>query len=208
MAEATPWGTDLERAARILVQGGVVACPTESWYGLAVDPFQVQAVERLYVLKERPKVKPILLLIDTVDQLAPLITKVPEPYRPIMDRFWPGGVTLVFPAAPRLPSVVTAGTGTVAIRACAHPLTRQLIRRFGGPITGTSANRSGAPPQSTPAGVLASLDHGLDYVLDGGPTSGLLGSTIIGLRQGELVCLRDGLVPWDHIRTVLSSPGG
>lgn len=194
--------SELDRAVALLQRGGLVAFPTESWYGLAVDPLNIEALDRLYYVKKRPAEKPILVLVSGEEQLEQLVTAIPEPYPLLMRRFWPGPLTLVFPAKMTLPRRLTAGTGTVAIRCSSNPVATRLIERFGRPITGTSANISGTDPQQTKAGVAVNLDDTVDMILDGGTTPGGLGSTIVAFRDSTLVCIRKGQVPFASIQVV------
>ncbi|MEW6220358.1 MAG: L-threonylcarbamoyladenylate synthase [Thermodesulfobacteriota bacterium] len=200
----------LAAAARILAAGGLVAYPTETYYGLAADPWQPAALERLFTLKARPAAKPILTIIAEAEQIALLASAVPEPFRPLMAAFWPGPLTLLFPVRPELPAALTAGTGTVGIRLSSHPLARSLAAACGGPITATSANRTGQPAAASAAEVRAAFPDGLDLVLDGGPTPGGAGSTVVGLAAGRLQVVRPGVIPAAAVlgRGGQAAPGG
>jgi L-threonylcarbamoyladenylate synthase len=196
---------ELGHAAVLLKQGGVVAFPTETCYGLAVDPFNPRALARLFAVKGRPADKPVLVLIEERQDLDLLVSAVPKPYSFLMDRFWPGPLTLVFPARKGLPDLLTAGSGTIAVRCSPHPLARALITRFGGPVTATSANRSGLPGCTTASQVQAAFGSVLDLVLDGGGTPGGAGSTIVCCRDGRLACLRDGQLDFASVLAVYRS---
>ena len=189
----------LERAVALLRAGGVVAFPTETYYGLAVDPFNREALRRLFRLKGRPQAKPVLVLVEEAEQIPLLAAHTPPEYEPLMRRFWPGPLTLIFPARPDLPPELTAGTNGIGIRQSPHPAANALLEAFGGPLTATSCNRSGEPPATT-AEVAASLfqdeRNDLFHVLDGGPTPGGVGSTIVDLRDGGLRCVREGKIPF------------
>ncbi len=184
----------LDRAVAVLQGGGVVAFPTETSYGLAVDPTNPEAVGRLFLVKRRPPEKPLLLLAADGKQLAQVVTTVPKLYLPLMEAFWPGPLTLIFPARPELDQRVTGGTGTVGVRISPHPLARELARRFGRPVTATSANLSGQLPANTPAEVVAQFGANVDALLDGGVVPGGLPSTVCGLRAGKLVVVRPGRI--------------
>ncbi len=192
-----------DRAVTLLRSGGVVAFPTESWYGLAVDPFNPEALDLLYAIKKRPAEKPILLLVSGQEDLKSLVRSIPQPFLILMEHFWPGPLTLVFPAQSNLPDRLTAGTGTVAVRCSSNPVAGQLIAQFGRPITGTSANLSGTPPQQTAAGVAENLDNNLDMILDAGPTPGGECSTIVAYRKEKLVCVRKGQVPFAAVNAAV-----
>ncbi len=192
----------MDRAATLLKRGGLVAFPTETWYGLAVDPFNPRPLAHLFAVKERPADKPVLVLIGGKEDLGRLACSVPEPYHRLMERFWPGPLTLVFPARKGLPDLLTAGSGTIAVRYSPHPVAQALITRFGGPVTATSANRSGQPACATASQVHASFGSDLDLVLDGGRTPGGAGSTIVCCSDGRLICLRDGQLDFASVLTV------
>lgn len=186
---------ELARALSVLKAGGVVAFPTETYYGLAVDPFNREALSRLFALKRRPPDKPVLTLIEKEAQLSLLASHVPDCYRPLMAAFWPGPLTLVFDAVPSLPVILTGYTGTVGVRISSHPLARQLVAAAGQPLTATSANYSGLPPAVTPDEVVDQLGLDVDFVIQGGATAGGAGSTIVGLAEGgELLELRSGVI--------------
>ncbi len=193
---------EFDQAAALLHQGGLIAFPTESWYGLAVDPFNEQALDRLYSIKCRAREKPILVLVSGLGQLEQLVRSIPAPYRLLMERFWPGPLSLVFPAHPKVPQRLTAGTGTVAVRCSSNQVATKLVARFGGPITATSANVSGTAPHATAAGVSGALAAELDMILDGGNTPGSHSSTIIACDENELICLREGQIPFSEVTAI------
>ncbi|CAK8719347.1 YrdC-like domain-containing protein [Candidatus Electrothrix laxa] len=188
----------------MLSQGGLIAFPTETYYGLGVDPFNVEALERLFAVKQRQSGKPVLVLVAEQAQVTELVAEVPAVLRGLMAAFWPGPLTLVFPGRSTLPALLTGGTGNIGIRHSPHPLASQLLRAFGGPITATSANRSGAPPATMAAEVLDSFGAEIDLILDGGTTPGGAGSTLVGCDQKQqLCCLRAGVVPFEDIVKVV-----
>lgn len=189
----------LAHAVTLLRAGGIVAFPTETYYGLAVDPFNREALTRLFRLKRRPQAKPVLVLVRDAAQIPLLAAETPPQYEPLMHRFWPGPLTLIFPARDDLPPELTAGTGGIGIRQSPHPVANALLEAYGGPLTATSCNRSGAPPATTAADAAALFKDELCFTLDGGSTPGGLGSTILGLRYGRLLCMRDGAIPFDEV---------
>ncbi|MDH5298770.1 MAG: L-threonylcarbamoyladenylate synthase [Desulfobulbaceae bacterium] len=190
---------DLAAAVQVLRQGGVVAFPTETYYGLAADPFNPAALARLFRLKQRPLAKAILVLIRDRGQLPLLASGVPAPFQPLMARFWPGPLTLVFPAVPTLPRLLTGGSGTVAVRLSSHPLAGRLLAAFGGPLTATSANLSGQPAAASAHQVRAQFGPAVDCILDGGLTPGGKGTTLVGYDNHHLFLLRDGVIPFAEI---------
>lgn len=205
-AAAAPPDSDLQQALLVLRQGGVVAFPTETYYGLAVDPFNSQAVGRLFEVKRRPAAKPILVLIESVNQLPRLTLETPGQFLPLMAALWPGPLTLIFPAQPTLSSRLTAGTSTIGIRVSSHPVARTLCALSGGAITATSANRSGGQPARTEQEVFAQFGHDLDLILKGGPTTGGLASTIIApLSGGGVRLVREGAITFAEVCSYLAA---
>jgi L-threonylcarbamoyladenylate synthase len=184
----------VEEAVMVLQRSGVVAFPTETYYGLAVDPTDALALARLFTLKQRPESKPLLLLIDQLEQLAEVVSEVPKEYRRLIEMFWPGPLTLIFPARPQVSALVTGGTGTVGVRISPHPIARELVRRVGRPVTATSANLSGRSPAASAEQVIAQFGEKIDWIIDGGPVTGGLCSTVCTLERGKLVVLRHGQV--------------
>jgi len=179
-----------------------VAFPTETYYGLAVDPFNHKALQRLFSIKQRPVIKPILTLISAASQLSCLAADIPPLFSPLMTRYWPGPLTLVFPARPGLSPLLTAGSGTVGARISSHPVAQALARLAAAPITATSANISGLSPALSAADIHEQFGNKLDMVIDAGPAAGGLGSTVVGASQDGLVMLRRGVVSLTELQDV------
>jgi len=196
-ASATEQG--LAAAVAVLGQGGIVALPTETYYGLAVDPFNPAALERLFVVKRRSPDKPVLVLVEDDRHLARMIPALPPIFQLLTQRFWPGPLTLVCPARPELPRLLTGSSATVGLRRSSHPLAARLVRAWDGPLTATSANLSGRTPARNAAEVVAQFGDAIDLLLDGGPCPGAAPSTLVGVRDGELVLLRAGVVDFSII---------
>ena len=194
-----------ERVRRVLGKGGLIALPTESFYGLAVSPFDEQALARLWQVKGRSEGKPILVLIGDGSQLGPFVRSIPPAAAVLMNAFWPGPLTIVFPAAIGLSDAVTAGTGSVGIRFSAWPPLRDLLRRVGA-VTGTSANREGVPPPTTAEEVQHSLGEVLDLIVDAGPTTGGRPSTVIDVL-GPIRIVREGTIERGAIAAQLATHG-
>jgi L-threonylcarbamoyladenylate synthase len=193
---------DLNRAVTVLNQGGVVAFPTETYYGLAVDPVNPLALNHLFTLKQRETSKPILTLVDDRESLSSLVQEIPSFYVPLMDEFWPGPLTLIFPARVNLPALLTAGTGTIGVRQSSHPFARQLLRAFGRPITATSANISGSDAAVDAYEVRSQFGGRIDMVFDGGRTSGIVGSTLVGFAGDGIKLIREGVISFEDILRV------
>lgn len=195
---------ELVRAATVISGGGVVAFPTETFYGLAVDPFNTEALERLFRLKKRASAKPALVLIDNNERLGRLVQATPSLYSKLIAEFWPGPLTLVFPGLSQLPTLLTDGHGTVGVRLSSHPLACRLAKAAGGIITGTSANPSGLPAATTVSQVQEMFPVGIDYIIDGGQVPGGEGSTIVGIEDAALKLIRAGGVVFEDIMAVAS----
>ena len=194
-----------QRVDVIVRRGGIVAIPTETFYGLGVNPFDEQAVDRLLRVKGRGDGKPILVLIGSLEQL-PRLTRIVSPIaRILIDAFWPGPLTLLFPALPSLPGNLTAGTGMVGVRLSSCEPLAELLRRIG-PLTGTSANRADRPPAQTARMVEEELGQDVDAIIDAGSTAGGLPSTVIDVRQPIRV-IREGAVTRQMIQNVLQTHG-
>ena len=192
-----------DRARRVLGEGGLIALPTESFYGLGVAPFDERALARLWQVKGRSEGKPILVLIGDEAQLRPFVRSSPPAAAALMNAFWPGPLTIVFPAAVGLSDAVTAGTGSVGIRLSAWQPLRDLLRQVG-PVTGTSANREGRLPPTTAEEVQDSLGNVLDLIIDAGPTPGGRPSTVIDIR-GPIRIIRDGAIERNAIVAQLAA---
>jgi L-threonylcarbamoyladenylate synthase len=190
---------------RVIQSGGMVALPTETYYGLAVDPFAGHAVERLAAVKGRPDGKPILVLIGHRTQLSSLVQEVSPLATVLMDVFWPGPLTILFPALSILPPQLTGGSGTVGVRLTScEPLARLL--EAVGPLTGTSANRAGHPAVCTASEVQEALGRDVDLILDGGRTPGGLPSTVVDGRHA-LGVIREGAIARQTLADVLQTRG-
>lgn len=186
--------TGLVRACKALEAGLLVAFPTESFYGLAADPRLEPAVRDLFQAKGRSPDRPVLLLLPSRERVSDCAARIPAVARALMDRFWPGPLTLVFEAAPSVSPLLTAGTGTIGLRLSSHPVAVALARSWGGAITGTSANRSGQPPACTAEEVDADLGPEVACILDGGTTTGGVGSTILDVTVTPPAVLREGQI--------------
>jgi L-threonylcarbamoyladenylate synthase len=182
-------------AADVLVAGGVVAIPTDTVYGIAVAATTAGGVDRLFAIKERPPDKGIVLLLDDLEQVAPLVRATPA--ADALRSLWPGGLTLVLPGA---------SEGTIAVRIPDHPAPRTLARNVG-PLPTTSANLSGTPEARSAADVVSALGERIDLVVDGGPSPGGVASTVVDCSTEPVRILRRGSIPADVIATRLRAAG-
>lgn len=192
----------LEETSRVLAAGGVLAYPTETLYGLGVDAFREDALEKLFALKGRPQGMPVSVLVRGPEMLLAVVREVPAAAWALLDTFLPGPLTLVLSARPGLPERVTVG-GKVGVRMSPHPVAALLMQAYPRPITSTSANPSGFPAARTAAEVVAYFPAGLDIVLDGGPAVAGVGSTVVDLTGPELRILREGAIRKDEIARVV-----
>jgi L-threonylcarbamoyladenylate synthase len=196
----------IKTAAGMLREGGLVAIPTDTLYGLAASVFQPQAVERVFMVKRRPPEARVPVLVATAADLPLLTRSVPRDAWILIDRFWPGALTLVFPARRTLPDVVTRGGQTVAVRVPAARTALRLLEALGEPVVGTSANVSGSPAATTADEVLAQLGGRIEAVLeDDGAVAGGLPSTIVDLTGDVPLIVRAGAIPGDAIREAMGT---
>jgi len=190
---AEPAAAALVEGAATLRAGGVVAFPTETFYGLGAAALDRRAVRRVFELKGRPETKPVLVLVASLE-MAGTVALVSARARALAARHWPGALTLVLPARRHVPDEVTAGTATIGVRISPHPVARGLVQALGAPLTAPSANPSGVAPPSAATGVLTHFDGRIELVLDGGPTPGGAASTVLDLTVEPPRVLRQGAV--------------
>lgn len=209
----SPQNEVLRYAAHFLTRGCVVGIPTDTFYGLAADPFNLSAVDEIYRVKGRPETRALPILVNSLEQALTLmrdceeeasgLSVAPDTFSRLAKAFWPGGLTMVMDASRRVPLKVTANTGKVALRWPKSGVVEQLINEFEGPITGTSANVSGFPSCSSADQVMKQLGSRLPLVLDGGETGAALPSTIVELRGDEWRVLREGAIALAKIEQAL-----
>ena len=193
----------IKAAVDVLGNGGVAAIPTDTLYGLAACAFDESATMKVYTLKGRPDGMALPLLLSDAKDALRCAVEVPERALPLMERFWPGALTLVLRKSAAVPDVVTAGLDTVALRVPDHPVARAIAAGLGAPITGTSANLSGRPGLTSAAAVRAEFGDAIDFVLDGGDAPGGVASTILDMSGGAPKVLREGAVSWCEIEDAL-----
>ncbi|MBN2437409.1 MAG: threonylcarbamoyl-AMP synthase [Deltaproteobacteria bacterium] len=197
-------GEKLAEAVRILREGGVVAFPTETFYGLGADARNETAVEKIFRIKGRDFRNPIALIVTEEKDVIPLVEEIPSAATLLMKTFWPGPLTLIFRAAPPVSSRLTGGTGKIGIRVSSHPIARFLAAGITGPLTATSANPSGGQECISADAVIRALDDLPDVVIDCGTTPGGRGSTILDATLFPPRILREGAIPHGLIVKALS----
>jgi len=193
----------LPAALAALRAGGVVAFPTDTVYGVGCDLWPVEAIERLYDAKQRPRELAIPILVSHPSYVAQVARDLPPDFEAVVGRFWPGGLTVIVPKAEGVPEALSGGRDTVAVRMPDHPVALRLIEAMGGALAVTSANLSGRPAPVSAAEVLADLDGRVPVLVDGGVCPGGVASTIISLVSTPPVLLRQGGIAPDALRQVL-----
>ena len=197
----TPEASLVKYAADQIRSGEVLGMPTDTFYGLAADPFNLRAVDRVYDIKTRSRHKPLSLLIESVDQAEELAKKLPEEFYALARKFWPGPLTVIVRAGSRLPLKVTANTGNVALRVPNAKIPLAVVTAAAIPITATSANLSGAAECTTAEQVHDQLHGRISIIVDGGISPRDIPSTIIDLSDEEArwKIIREGAIPKDEI---------
>lgn len=197
--------TTLSTIQSVIDSHGILSLPTETFYALSGSVFDTQALQLVRDIKQQPQGKPLLVLIGNRSQLSSLVSSISSAASLLMNRFWPGPLTLIFPAQEHLSALLTGGTGTIGIRLLETGPVSALLNQIG-PVTGTSANRSGHPPPNTAQAVVESLGNAVDILFDQGPTPGGQPSTIVDTRE-PVQCVREGPISFEEVLTALSQAG-
>jgi len=193
----------IQRAASLLRDGGIVAIPTETVYGLGANAFDERAVARVFDVKGRPRFDPLIVHVADVGDLDRLVLNTPESARKLIDRFWPGPLTLVLPKKVDVPDLVTAGCPTVAVRMPDHPVTLEIIRAAGVPVAAPSANLFGRISPTTALHVADQLGENVDLIVDGGPCRVGIESTVLQVDDRGFTLLRPGGAALEEIETLV-----
>lgn len=194
----------IREAGDILRDGGLVAFPTETVYGLGGDALNPQSSRRIYAAKGRPSDNPLIVHIADMDALSLVVKEIPESAQRLAKRFWPGPLTMILHKSPKVPYETTGGLDTVAVRMPANRIARELIRAAGGYVAAPSANRSGRPSPTVVKYVSEDLDGRVEMIIDGGDVEIGLESTIVDLTSDKPMILRPGYITRQHLETVLS----
>ena len=196
-------GTDINYAKTLLEAGELVGIPTETVYGLAANALNEDAVLEIFSAKNRPKFDPLIVHTDTLEKIKPLVRHLPQAALALANRFWPGPLTLLLPKTNLVPDLVTSGLDTVAVRIPAHPLTQRLLAALAFPLAAPSANPFGYISPTTAQHVDSQLGTKIKYILDGGPSTVGIESTIVGFEGGQAVVYRLGGLALEHIEAVI-----
>lgn len=205
VSAGTPDSTAILYAVDFIKRGQVVAVPTDTFYGLAADPFNLSAVEEIYRVKGRPENRALPILVDSIEQAAILTRDLPLNFLKLAKKFWPGALTIVVQGSNRLPMKVTANKGRVALRWPKSRVACAIIGQLGSPITGTSANISGFPSCSNAQELVKQLGERLPLILDSGETGATVSSTIVDLEDDDWKIVREGQVPEEEIANALAN---
>ena len=193
----------VEEAGRILAEGGLVAFPTETVYGLGADGLNETAAKRIYAAKGRPSDNPLILHITSMEELVPLVREIPETAKALAEAFWPGPMTMIFQKSDLVPYGTTGGLDTVAVRMPSHPVARAVIKAAGTPIAAPSANTSGRPSPTKASHVVEDMDGKIDMIVDGGEVGIGLESTIIDVSEDTPTILRPGYITKEMLEQVI-----
>jgi L-threonylcarbamoyladenylate synthase len=193
----------IKEAAQILRDGGLVAFPTETVYGLGANALDASAVAKIYEIKGRPETSPLIVHASSIAMARSLVSEWPREAEELAQRWWPGPLTLVLPKSPRIPGIVTAGLPTVGVRVPSHPLALELIEAAGLPLAAPSANRFKELSPTTAAHVRAAFGDTIP-VLDGGPTRVGIESTVVSIAAGKITLLRPGMIALGEIEQAVA----
>jgi len=193
----------ISEAALLINKEGVVVFPTETLYGLGVNALSENAIRKVFNIKGRNYEKPIPILIYKKEILSEFVSNVPEKAENLIKNFWPGGLTIIFEASPKLPSLLTGNTGKIGIRISNNPIAQELVKQADTPITATSANISGQKGCTTALEVYENMGNKVNLILDGGKTKGSLGSTVIDVTCKPIKIIREGVIKLEELREYL-----
>jgi len=198
-----PDSDTLLKAVEFITTGRTIAFPTETFYALGVSAYDEEALKKVFKIKGRDHSKPLPILIEGEAMLKEVIAEIPAIATSLIHEFWPGGLTLIFKASPKIHPLVTAHTDTVAVRNPSHPIARMLVKRARCPLTATSANLSGQKSCSSAREVAECLGNAVDLIIDGGRTEGVLPSTIVDLTSTPPKIVREGIISSQRLKPFL-----
>ena len=189
----------IDKAVEHLKNGEVIAYPTETIYGLGANVFNSKAIKKIYELKSRDYGLPISILVSDIEMLKSVTDEVPKEVLPLIRRFWPGALTICFPANKAIPKDLITNTGKVGIRISSHPIASAIVRTLGKPVTTTSANPSGFPPSLDVKHIVSYFKDRIPCIVDGGECEPSRGSTVIDIGEESMRIIRDGSIPADEV---------
>ena len=202
----TVFQAQVVKIKRVLNLGGVIAFPTDTFYGLGANPFHKKALSRIFKIKQRPEDKPLLVLISTIHQVSILALEINPTAKILIKKLWPGPLTILFSAHPHLPTQLTANTGKIGIRQPGNEQVRKLLAGIGYPITATSANISGSANATNAEEVQETLGSQVDLIIDGGPATSGKESTVLDVALSPPLIVRNGAMSREEIETALEMP--
>jgi len=194
-----PEAAVIKKAVDFIRAGEVIVYPTETFYGLGVDVFNEKAIKKLYKLKQRDYGLPISILVSDLEMLQRVVKEVSDSARQLIKSFWPGPLTMCFPANATIAKSLITNTGKIGVRISSHPVATAIVRELGGPITTTSANPSSFPPSLNIKHILNYFNNRLPYVLDAGESEPSRGSTVIDVAGDTMAVIRDGAISADDV---------
>ncbi|MFH1654396.1 MAG: L-threonylcarbamoyladenylate synthase [Pseudomonadota bacterium] len=194
-----PDQTGIEEAVEFLRNGDVIAYPTETIYGLGADLFSKRAVKRIYDLKARDYGLPVSVLVSGLEMLSEIVVSIPDSAFPLIHKFWPGSLTIIFNANPKIPKNLVTNTGKIGVRFSSHPISQALVSTFGRPITTTSANLTDFPPSLSVKHVKKYFGEKLPCIVDGGECYPSKGSTVVDVALDTMRVIRDGAIPAEEV---------
>ncbi len=192
----------LDAAVKAFMAGGIIAYPTETFYGLGVNPFDEKAIKRLFDLKGRQDKSPIAVIAGDLGMLSMLTDNIPPLAERLIKRFWPGPLTILFKAKGIIPAELIAGTGKIGVRVSSNTVAMRLLEAINSPITATSANPTGKPPALCAKDVISYFNGGIDVLIDGGRLFGQKGSTIVDATEDMPKIIREGEIRADEVMGV------
>ncbi len=193
----------IEKAVQAIRQGAIAAYPTETFYGLGVDVTNDYAIKRLFDLKRRDYGNPIAVIVTDRDMLSEVVTDIPELAHPLIERYWPGPLTILFKTNEIISKALTTNTGKIGIRISSHPIAAALTRKLGKPLTTTSANPSGFPPSFDVKHLKNYFSEKIDLIIDGGELIPSRGSTVVDVSEEKLVIIREGDIQAEDIFSLI-----
>ena len=205
VSPVSPENKIIEQAGKIVTQKGVIIFPAQYLYGIAVNALDSDAIKKIFVIKKRSLQNPLLVLIKNRQKIDALVSSIPDTAEKLIEKFWPGNVTIVFNASKQVPDLITAETGKIGLRMPLHPVAKALVDTANYPITGTSANISDTPATNTIDTIDPYIIQNADMILDAGKLKTGLGSTVVDITQNPVKIIRHGQIPQSDITRAIQN---